>query len=255
MFSTHFPASRTTLRYLLPLLLSLMAGGASAQPVETVVVSASALAGVWKITRPNYVAKRGFFSALEWGPMRPTYCRFEQTGGDLTGRCLPGGAVWTTTIADGHIHLAFGTMMARFIIDGTLQSATHFIGTNTIKLSGIGFDAPTPSEGDKLTVSETTSDKGGKVALLRTILTSGMPNVPHDDAAIKKMNPNLSAVPQMGQVRAIAYLGPMAKPQRPDQPETDLDFFSVYAVEFDSGERICGLHQRADGVLDAFLCL
>jgi len=35
----------------------------------------------------------------------------------------------------------------------------------------------------------------------------------------------------------------------------ELDATSVYAVEFEGGERICGLHQRGDGTLDAFQCV
>jgi len=33
------------------------------------------------------------------------------------------------------------------------------------------------------------------------------------------------------------------------------DFFSVYFVRFTEGERLCGLHQRENGVLDAFRCV
>jgi hypothetical protein len=243
------------MRWWLAPFLCLAAGSAAAQPVETVVVKASTLAGIWKITRPDYVMKDSFFGALKWGPMRDTYCRLEQTGSDLTGHCLPGGGAWTMSMEASHIHLAFGTMLARVILDGALQSGTHFSGTYTLKISGIPFDDPTPSQGDKLTVSEAAPDNGGKAALLRTILTEGIAGVPHDDAAIKANSPKADEALRLGAVQAVAYLGQMAKPQPPDKEGSGLDFFSVYAVEFDSGERICGLHQRADGVLDAFLCL
>lgn len=33
------------------------------------------------------------------------------------------------------------------------------------------------------------------------------------------------------------------------------NFFSLYAVDFRNGEHLCGLHQRADGVLDGFRCV
>jgi hypothetical protein len=32
------------------------------------------------------------------------------------------------------------------------------------------------------------------------------------------------------------------------------DFLAVYDVEFQNGSLLCGVHQRADGVLDAFVC-
>jgi len=31
--------------------------------------------------------------------------------------------------------------------------------------------------------------------------------------------------------------------------------FSAYQVEFANGQRLCGIHQRDDGVLDGFLCV
>ena len=40
----------------------------------------------------------------------------------------------------------------------------------------------------------------------------------------------------------------MNLPNRPD-------FFSVYLVRFADRELLCGLHQRDDGVLDAFGCV
>jgi hypothetical protein len=52
-------------------------------------------------------------------------------------------------------------------------------------------------------------------------------------------------------MEAIAYLGQGPK----FGSATELDFYSIYAVEFVGGERICGLHQRGDGTLDAFLCM
>ena len=33
------------------------------------------------------------------------------------------------------------------------------------------------------------------------------------------------------------------------------DFYSVYLVTFAEGERLCGLHQQGDGVLDALRCV
>ena len=51
----------------------------------------------------------------------------------------------------------------------------------------------------------------------------------------------------------MVWLGHQDKDGGPEQQALK-DYFSVYVVEFDHGERICGLHQRSDGVLDAFNC-
>lgn len=196
----------------------------------------------------------GFFSALKWGSLQDHYCRIGQQPDGLTLNCLPGGRNGTVEVDGAHIHMAWGTMMARMVLDGTLQSPTHFQGTIEAKLAGIGFADPELSSGSKQKIALETPDKSGKSALLRTILTEGLEQVPHDHDAIKKAS-NGSSIPALGAVEAIAYLGQQTKFGGPAGHEDQVDYFSVYAVEFESGERICGLHQRADGVLDAFLCL
>ena len=255
MFSTASPLSRTTLRCLSALLLCLLDGGVSAQPTETVVVDASTLTGVWKIAKPHFLRKDGFFDALKWGPLDDYFCRIEQQQDGLTSACLLGGQGITVTVDGAHIHFAQGTMMARLVLDGTLQSATHFEGFTTAKLAGISATDDKFSTGDKLKITPDAPDKGGKANLLRTILTDGLAQVPHDDAAIKKAAPGSGQIPKLGAIQVIAYLGQQTLLGPPRAKQDQVDFFSVYAVEFDSGERICGLHQRADGVLDAFLCL
>jgi hypothetical protein len=224
-------------------------------PTETVVVDASTLTGVWKIAKPSYVQKEGFFGALKWGPLQEQYCRIGQQGG-LTLNCLPGPKDGAVTIEGTHIHLAWGTMMARLALDGTLQSSNHFQATYEIKLAGVSFTDSEKSTGVKLSIAPTARDKNAEAALLRTILTDGMAGVPHDDAAIQKAAPTSGDMQKLGAIQDIAYLGqqaPLAGP--PGAKQDKVDYFSVYAVEFESGERICGLHQQADGVLDAFLCL
>ena len=80
---------------------------------------------------------------------------------------------------------------------------------------------------------------------------------------MKKNGSNLT-LPSVGPVQSISYLGQETKWDWPPPPGTrqDImnlpnrpDFFSVYLVRFAEGELLCGLHQRDDGVLDAFGCV
>ena len=238
------------------LLLALMpvTAVAAETPIETVIVDASTLTGVWKIAKPNFVGKDGFFGPLKWGPLHEQYCRIGQQPEGLTVNYLlsPQG---TVTVDGTHIHLAWGTMMARMVLDGALQSSAHFQGASEVKLAGLSVADPELSTGSKLNIVSNAQDTGGKTALLRTILTEGLGHVPHDDAAIKKAARASGEIPKLGTIQDIDYLGQQTLLGKPGANQDQVDFFSVYAVEFDSGERICGLHQRPDGVLDAFLCL
>ena len=58
-------------------------------------------------------------------------------------------------------------------------------------------------------------------------------------------------IQKLGIVEAIALLG--QTPRQISRPEGDL--YSVHIVEFAHGERLCGVHQNGDGVLDAIRCV
>jgi hypothetical protein len=100
----------------------------------------------------------------------------------------------------------------------------------------------------KINLAEQPRDKDGKTDLLRAILSDGLAQVPHDP----RMKDNLPDRAKLGNMEAVFYLGRQERSGRPG--ENAADFFTVYAIEFDNGERICGLHQRDDGLLDAFQC-
>jgi hypothetical protein len=54
-----------------------------------------------------------------------------------------------------------------------------------------------------------------------------------------------------GRAQAFIYLGQ----QSFDLPgRENAGLMTVYAIEFDNGERICGLHQDADGMPDVIRC-
>jgi hypothetical protein len=226
------------------LLLSAIA--ATAQETESVTVNASALLGVWKITSPSYIVKRGIFSSIEFGPLTARFCRIEQAKDELTTYCLDGGS--STVTLDGRtIHFARGILVARAVLEGTLDSNNSFTGRMAMKLAGITTEDSHLSSGGKLDLSKPQT--GPADALLRTAIANGLAQIPHD-AKLKD-----AALPSgLGEVQALIWLGHQDKAGGPDQPTTK-DYFSVYAAEFDHGERLCGLHQRDDGVLDVLHCV
>lgn len=225
------------------LLLSAIA--ATAQETESVTVNASALPGVWKITRPSYIAKRGVFGAIKFGPLTSGFCRIEQADG-LTFHCLSSGS-GTVTLDGPNIHFAQGIIIARAVLDGTFDTGNSFTGRMAMKLAGITTEDSHLSSGGKLDLSKLQT--GPADALLRTVITNGLAQIPHD---AKLKEPALPS--DLGEVQALIWLGHQDKGGGPDQP-TVKDYFSVYAVEFDHGERLCGLHQRDDGVLDVLHCV
>ena len=199
-------------------------------------------------TQPSALSdKSGLFSDWKWGPPGDSFCRIEQTEGELAFHCLAMGQ-GTAAITGNHIHLAWGSMMARLVIDADFQSDSSFAGHAAAKLAGISIEDPGPSTSAKINPAPGAADKGGK--LLQTIVSDGLVHVPHDPKV--KDSPALQEPNKLGSAQAFIYLG---QQPRSGPPGTDLpDFFAVYAVEFDNGERICGLHQRDDGMLDAFQC-
>jgi hypothetical protein len=224
-------------------------------PSETVVVNASALDGVWKITKPDYGSIKLFHDA-QWGAMHDSFCRMEHVHGDLAVHCFAWGILkdGRVSIEGKNIHFAWGTMMLRIVIDGDLQSATQFGGTFAVKFSGIEYDDPVASSGTKLTLSPNAPDGGGKSALLARLLgemTKGAPTATFDTQAGNVRPLKAQTLQALGAVQSIIYLGTAPKPGN----LKIADFFSVYDVEFAGGQRICGLHQRDDGTLDGFTCV
>ena len=55
----------------------------------------------------------------------------------------------------------------------------------------------------------------------------------------------------LGTIQTVRHAGKTAKEANGKSP----DFFSVYQIEFASGERLYGLRRRDDGVLDALICV
>ncbi|HET7084639.1 MAG TPA: hypothetical protein VFI23_07710 [Rhizomicrobium sp.] len=228
------------------LLLSAMA--ASAQETESVTVNASALVGIWKLNHPHYAGKADLFAPLKFGPLNENFCRIEQAKEDLTINCLAAGD-GRVVLEAGNIRVIWGGTLARLVIGGALQSDHSFAGHAAVRVMGITTEDDKNSSGMKMDLSD-SPDKGGKAGLLRGILTDGLGQIPHETAVTESK----AITPVLGGLQAIAYVGQQdrfAPPGKQGSP----GFFSVYAVEFEKGERLCGLHQREDGVLDAFRCV
>jgi hypothetical protein len=215
---------------------------------ESVTVNASAMLGIWKISRPNYVRKNGLFGDWIFGPVSDFFCRMERNGDAIAMPCLSSGEP-TVTFEAGKIHLAQGIALARFVVDGVMQPGPSFTGHAAIKLAGIGTEDPGISSGTRLDLSTPPSDAGGMAQLLRDLVAQGIAHIAHDDKV--KDSPALRA--DLGSIESVIYLGQQDRVGGP--VNTVKGFFSVYALEFENGERICGLHRREDRTLDAFGCV
>ena len=246
---------------------------------ETIEVDGQqTLSGLWKISFPagasGYMPGRGrlYMTGME------SFCRLQQTGKNVSAICLPG---WGPDSGDGELdgkdlHLAWGVALARAVIDAKIESASvrAFNGGFALKVFGIRHDAPAPASARKLVLDPAAVDMAGKANLLtRTLgeLAAGAIGTPHDaDVALNfghQMGANQAntadEIRKLGKVEAVLYLGEgsAAHSRAVDVDTTRAALalpgfaFSAYQVEFTNGERLCGIHQREDGVLDGFLCV
>ena len=253
----------------LAIAMLLFAAPAMAQDAatETVTVNANSLVGVWHGT----LAQSGFrslFGALTgvnpmaFGQMAEAFCRIAPAKDELEMSCLQFGISGRVTLADGHVRIG-GSRMA---FEGEQPDAMHLRGHfRSTSWLGTSRENPALAEAVRIVPQPDAPDKAGKAPLLRRILDQGLASVPQDADAMKK-NDSVITLPKLGPVQSLSYLGQETKWDLPPPgPEMDMldimhlpnrpDFFSVYLVRFADGERLCGLHQREDGVLDAFRCV
>jgi hypothetical protein len=229
--------------------LLLLVAPAMAQPESIAVEQQRNLAGLWKISVPAGIGI-GVSGPAHFGPMRDLYCRITEAG-DI--HCLSGGYAkdGTATLDRDKAHIAWGTMMARMAIDAAYRNG-GLAGTFTFKLSGIRHDAPEPSIGARIVPPSAIDQTSHYLADLMAQLSAGAVTAPHDAKAITTHDGALPAnVARLGAMEAVAFLG--RTPRQLDRPDSNL--YSVHIVEFAHGELLCGLHQREDGVLDAFRCV
>jgi hypothetical protein len=149
-----------------------------------------------------------------------------------------------------------------------------FDGAFAFKVIGIRHDALTPASARKLVLDPAAPDTAGKAKLLTQTLeelAAGTIVTPHDANVALNFGqggtgykPNTpEEIRRLGKVEAILYLGEgsTVRPRFADVDTTrrarafPVFGFSAYQVEFDNGERLCGIHQREDGMLDGFVCV
>lgn len=251
------------MRYLVGAIIALtfcgQAGAQDSGPPETIQVDGVGLDGVWSIPAPLEMSI-SLTQSARFGPLVKRYCRFEGKKDHTSVHCF-GPRLYKfvgTAEAEGNkLHLAWGMALARVVIDATLTNPTRFDGTFGFKFMGIRHDDPEAIAGEKIQLSAAAEGGAGKAALLskslQELVKGGLVS-PHDEKAIQKYGTDAlrpDDLRSLGAVEAMRYVG--RAPRAPGGK--DPDFFSVYQVEFASGERLCGLHQREDGVLDALICV
>jgi hypothetical protein len=134
------------------------------------------------------------------------------------------------------VHIAWGSMMARFVIDGT-RDGDSVNGTFAIKVSGISHNAPGLSHGARFH-RDTASMAGGDPAIATRLRT----------VEVRQLLPR--ATDALGALEQVEYLG-----HSPNLNGTGGDdYFSVYDLEFAGGERICGV-RAADTAGFRFRCV
>ena len=257
----------------------LLATPAMAQdvPVETVTTYGSSLVGVWHGSLMQFGLWNSIvpFSSPKLSGIVDAFCRFSARKDALAMSCLQTGDGPPIAMEGMHVRFKDGSLFSGGGFDGDLVSAGQMRGRYWVRRWGIRYDNPSVSVATRLTPDPAATDEAGKAALLRRLLTDGLGGVPQDADAMMKntlvFSPNAPAFspPQLGAIQAIAYLGQETKWDWPPPPEVKLDmahlrfddiprrqdFYSVYWVRFAEGERLCGLHQRDDGVLDALRCV
>ena len=221
--------------------------GGAVQGPEEVRVESSAIDGIWSIDTPSEISI-DLAQSAHFGPMAKRFCRVETKGRNTVIRCVAPDFYLlegTAQVEGNKIHLAWGSALARYVIDATLDNPFHMTGTFAAKVMGIKHDAPEISTAEKLhpiTAPPDNTPNGDLIARSLQQVTSGT-----------NLNGNVSPneLQALGAVQAVVFLGKTARSPTENKPY----FYSVYQVEFSSGERLCGLHQKDDATVDALICV
>jgi hypothetical protein len=168
--------------------------------------------------------------------------------------------------------------MARATLDLAKQPSGIFTGYYTAQILFIPYRAPEQLRASKILLSEDMPDADGKSALLIKLLNSIAEGVPAQSLAQLRENiepPSADDLRSLGRLETVLYLGRTPSsaeeaalykdfPTEKDEgapvvatapPPSEIDASSVYAAEFEKGERLCAIYQRPDGVVEDLRCI
>lgn len=287
-------ASRSTAAALLSLFCLPPAAPGLAQTdagrAETITIqSENALPGIWRFPpheRRSVWSEKGTDVAAEFTAMGPQkYCRIGRAEAGYTFNCLEIAerSPRATLYGYGQVRLSwlvlFGVPGCHWTFRGRLQSATEISGRLGMMCGMVLREKPEPMTITKLVLSEHTPDAGGQSDFLRHLLeemANGQVVEPYARAQFVSSNPDVVPLPDdvqqqllafpapftlglLGKITAVVYVGDYSPIvgwwYRQGSPVYSEKRSSIYAVEFENGERLCALQRRPDGVLDLFQCI
>jgi hypothetical protein len=266
-------------------LLALLFPAVTAAQNESVTVEAESLPGLWKIGFPAW--SYGTLLSFTFGPVHDDFCRLAGTRDNLNLACLhvrfrvnntaQRGAV---TLSGNRMQVSWGTGMLRGGLDLRQQPSGIFTGNFVMRLAGIPVRSSDQLTASKITLSEDTMDADGKSVLLAKLLNAVAEGAPIQSLAQLregKVPPTAEDLRPLGRLVSVIYLGrtpssaeeaalykdfPQSKEDAekekalpPSPPPRDDDASSVYAAEFEKGERLCAIYQRPDGVVEDLSCV
>lgn len=257
-------------KLLLPILIAMtgLARMEAAPHSESVVVEhPNVLAGVWRFPPHERMWAWSSFDTI-WSDLGPEmYCRIGIAEPDFAFDCFgPQMAIGKATLDGDEVRLSRKALSSAtgytgrnyWIFRGRLQSNTAIAGHVGAKVGSVARDNPRPITITKQVLSEATPDRGGLAEFLRVVLDqmerAAVLLTPSDDMV--PMTPQ--SLHALGPIVSIIYVGEY-------HPVVDVDWTkgmlyrreasSIYAVEFENGERLCGLGRSAEGALTDFRCL
>jgi hypothetical protein len=258
---------RATLMLLTTLiaLLSPIAAEDPSSDLEAVLVQSNSLDGIWKISAPVYTGGLSVLHGFR-GPLRKMQnilCRIN----GRTVRCIgPSQMVEGNISLNGtHAHFAWGTFLARPVIEATFVSTTQFSGVFSFKLSGVEYSAPDAASGTRLNLAAIPASDDKEKQLLAQLLRRTDAVQPPESFDVQSRDvqlPTQSELGSLGAVQSVIYVGESGEfvgrqdPQAPNSAKYRIPTdYRVYDVEFADGERLCGLRTRSDGKIDGFKCV
>src|SRR6185312_9878766 len=135
--------------------LALFAPVLATAQIETVMVQADSLPGLWKIGFPAWAYRDG--TDFRFGPLVDFFCRMDGPRNDVHVYCFDiAGTVrdkGDATFDGSLLHLAWGTMMLRVVVDATQKSPGTFAGSYGIKFAGYAVRTPDQPIASKVALS------------------------------------------------------------------------------------------------------